>query len=306
MDIKITCNERQVNCTVWDHPNSKKVLIIAPAMGVARRFYNAIALYFFNLSYSVISFDYYGMLDHKKIRKQTEIRLSDWGFKDIDSVIAHANKHFPGQELFFLGHSIAGQLFPLASTNVKIKAAFLVASQNVAKRNWRGFSKVKVNLFWNIIIPVCTVLFGYVPAFAYGGKHDLHKSIARDWAKWGNSKRGILGEVENASAYYRDLNVPTKFLSFSDDEMLAPLNAVKQLYESYGTPLKFHEHIIPEKIGMSSIGHFKFFKTECSFLWPKIEDWYGYESNFKAQNFKNLISRLPNPGHFEMQRQKLA
>ena len=68
----------------------------------------------------------------------------------------------------FLGHSIAGQLFPLAKMSNKIKAAYLVASQNVSKNNWSGFSKFKVNIFWHIIIPFCTNLFGYLPAAAYG------------------------------------------------------------------------------------------------------------------------------------------
>ena len=274
-DVRIEGKNRVVNGTVWNDPASKRVLIIAPAMGVARRFYNTIARYFFNLSYTVISFDYYGMLEHK-IKEGPKPRLSDWGVKDINSVIGYATEQFPKQELYFLGHSIAGQVFPLAKKSNKIKAAFLVASQNASNKNWNGFSRVKVNVFWQIIIPLCINLFGHVPAAAYGGKHNLHKSIAQDWASWGKSKLGILDQVPKARSRYKNLNVPTKFLSFSDDDMLAPLRSVEHLYESYGTPFKHREHVCPKKIGMTSIGHFKFFKKECGFLWAKVDSWFDH------------------------------
>lgn len=279
MDIVIGEKNRVVNCTIWNNQAGKRVLVIAPAMGVSRRFYKTIATYFFELSYSVISFDYYGMMN-KKSKEDPTIRLSDWGFKDINAVIGYARERFPKQELYFLGHSIAGQLFPLAKMSNEIKAAYLVASQNVSKNNWSGFSKFKVNIFWHIIIPFCTNLFGYLPAAAYGGRHNLHKSIAMDWADWGKNKLGVLGRVPKAPARYKNLNVPTKFLGFSDDDMLAPLKSVEHLYESYGTPFKHYEHACPKQYGMTSIGHFKFFKKECKFLWPKVDSWFNHVRNY--------------------------
>lgn len=278
VDIRIRKNSREVNCTIWNNPNSTKVLIVSPAIGVSRRFYKAIATYFFNLKYSVISFDYYGMIDRKNLREE-KIRLCDWGFKDIDSIIEYATKQFPKQELYFLGHSIAGQVFPLAKRSNTIKAAFFVASQNVSNTNWSGFSKFKVNAFWHLVIPFCIWVFSHLPAMAYGGKYDLHKSIALQWAKWGKSKSGILSQVPKALSRYKNLNVPTKFISFSDDDILAPLKSVEHLFESYGTPFKTHKHIHPEEIGMKSIGHFNFFKKECDLLWPEVDSWFNLVRN---------------------------
>ena len=274
-DISINEKDRVVHCTIWNNPGSTRVLIIAPAMGVTREFYKTIAIYFLNLSYSVISLDYYGMLKCQNLKSS----LGDWGFKDINSVIEYTDKQFPGQELYFLGHSIAGQVFPLAKESYKIKAAYLVASQNVSKKNWSGLSKFKVNIFWYVVIPFCIGMFGYLPATAYGGKYGLHKSIALEWAKWGKSSLGILSRVSQAAKRYKNLNVPTRFLSFSDDDMLAPLKSVEHLYKSYGTAFKEHVHIHPEEYGMKFIGHFKFFKKECEFLWPEIDSWYDQISN---------------------------
>ncbi|MEM7375550.1 MAG: hypothetical protein AAF587_43555 [Bacteroidota bacterium] len=272
--VTITEDKRAVNCTVWNHPNSKKVMIIAPAMGVARRFYDTIATHFSQLSYSVISFDYYGMLEYEQ-HDQADIRLCDWGFRDMNSVIEYACQEFPDHTRHFLGHSIAGQVFPLAENSNKISSACLVASQNVSKNNWSGFAKLKVNLFWYVMIPICIQLFGYVPAAGYGGKHHLHPSIASDWAKWGKSTEGILTIISKAWSRYNGLKVPTKFLSFSDDDMLAPFKAVEHLYTSYGSRIKQHEHISPKDVGMTSIGHFKYFKKECSFLWDSVDSWFN-------------------------------
>lgn len=282
MDICINGKERVVDCTIWNHSESTRVLIIAPAIGVSRRFYRTIATYFYSLSYSVISLDYYGMVEHKHPGEE-KLSLSDWGCKDIDSVIGYANEQFPDQELYFLGHSIAGQIFPLAERSSKIKAAFLVASQNVSQTNWSGFAKFKVNLFWHVIVPFCVGMFGHLPAVGYGGKYPLHKSIAQEWAKWGKSSSGILSQIPQAPIKYKNLDVPTKFLSFSDDAMLAPVKAVGHLYESYGSPIKHHEHICPKEIGMSSIGHFKFFKKECRFLWTKVDSWFNQVN--KSQSY---------------------
>lgn len=271
--VAITEDKRAVHCTVWDNPDSNKLMIIAPAMGVARRFYDRIAAHFSQLSYSVVSFDYYGMLDYDTYG-QADIRLCDWGFRDLHAVIEYASQRFPDHTLHFLGHSIAGQVFPLAENSNKISSACLVASQNVSQKNWSGLSKVKVNLFWHLIVPFCIQRFGYVPAAAYGGKHHLHSSIAADWAAWGKSKEGVLSIISKALFRYHSLKVPTKFLSFSDDDVLAPLKAVEHLYESYGSPIKQHEHISPHAVGMPSIGHFNFFKEECSCLWDKIDSWF--------------------------------
>ncbi|MEM7373690.1 MAG: alpha/beta fold hydrolase [Bacteroidota bacterium] len=134
--------------------------------------------------------DYYGMLEYDKYG-QADIRLCDWGFRDMTSVIEYACQEFPDHTRHFLGHSIAGQVFPLAENSNKISSACLVASQNVSKKNWSGLSKVKVNLFWYVIVPICIQLFGYVPAAGYGGKHHLHPSIASDWATWGKVKKGF-------------------------------------------------------------------------------------------------------------------
>lgn len=275
MELKIKKAGREFRAKLWHCPKSERVLIIGSAMGVSSRFYSAVADYFYQSSYSVITFDYFSMFHSKTDKTLSKVRLRDWGYKDINMIIDYALNNFPGQDIFFLGHSIAGQLLPLAKKSKKIKAAFLVASQNASKNYWSGSSKLKVNLFWHFTVPVFARTFGYIPGFAYGGKHALNKEIALDWAKWGKNHMGLLGVHPKSGSKYRNFNPPVKFLSFSDDHMLAPYHAVEQLYQSYGSPYKYHEHLCPQQVGLTHIGHFKFFRAECAFLWPKVGAWFN-------------------------------
>ncbi|MGX1929609.1 alpha/beta hydrolase family protein [Flagellimonas sp. 2504JD4-2] len=262
---------RKLHGETFINPSSNRVLIIAPAMGVSHKFYRKIADYFYKKDYSVITFGYFGMFHDQRTKNLKDLQISDWGRKDINAVIAYAMQHFPGQEYFFLGHSIAGQVLPLAKKSKALTAAFLVASQNASKKYWDGSWKIKVLLFWHFIIPLFSSLLGYVPGFAYGGKHGLNKSIAKNWAVWGKNKVGSLGMEFD----YKAFNVPVKFLSFSDDKLLAPPQAVKAIYNSYGSDHKVHEHIKPKEVGFTSIGHFNFFRDEYSSLWPKITRWFN-------------------------------
>jgi len=130
-DLIITGDQRSFECTLWEKSDFNKVLIVAPAMGVSRHFYSSISEYFHGLNYNVLSFDYFGMVHSRDKSENSSIRLSDWGYLDLKAVIHYTSRHFPGQDLFLIGHSIVGQVLPLAPNKNVLKAAFLVASQNL-------------------------------------------------------------------------------------------------------------------------------------------------------------------------------
>ena len=207
---------------------------------------------------------------------QGGFRLTDWGYLDTYAVIDHTLQNYPGQDIFFLGHSIAGQLFPLAANSSGIKAAFFVASQNASEKNWSGRFRILINFFWYVVVPFFVKLKGYLPGFAYGGRHSLHRKVATDWARWGKNDQGLLGIDINAYLRYSALaSVPVKFLSFGDDRMIAPWKAVERLMISYGSFCKQHVHLTPADLGVRSVGHFGFFRRRFSHLWPEIDAWFN-------------------------------
>ena len=133
MEIIINSNSGNINASLWDIPGSKKVLIVAPGIGVTRYFYRKFAEYFSNLNYSVITFDYVGLNSNDKLTD--DVYLEDWGKKAIYSVVQFCNERYRGHQLFLVGHSIAGQLFPLADNCNDISSSCFVTSQNVSFQN---------------------------------------------------------------------------------------------------------------------------------------------------------------------------
>ena len=253
--------------TIWQHHSNVRVLIIAPAIGVSRFFYKHIAKYFHNRAYNVVTFDY--------PLKGDNLRLADWGIQDMTTVFKYVRDRFSCQSMYFLGHSMAGQLLPLAANHHYLEAAYLVATQNIWRCNWTGFARLKMALFWNLIIPMSLKTLGYLPGFTYGGR-DLPGSIAKDWRNWAMCENGLNGYMPIATAKYQSVRIPVKFLSFADDP-IAPLKSVRKIYDLYGTNIKKHEHLTPQELGVQGIGHFNFFRERLAFLWPKIGEWFDEE-----------------------------
>ena len=157
-----------------------------------------------------------------------------------------------------------------------------MASQNVSKYNWVGFPRMSVNIFWNLAVPLFVSLLGYLPGLAYGGRYDLHKNIALDWQIWSQSSNGLLGAIPTAQADYQNITVPTKFISIEDDKLLAPKRAVEELVKSYGSPIKEHEHLGTGDKSVGAIGHFGFFRSRNSVLWPMADQWFQQHSSKEA------------------------
>lgn len=270
----IGTGKRAIRTTLYLPEVSQKVLIVAPAMGVNQHFYKTIAEHFAHCSYTVITFDYYGMIHTSDNKYDCGIALEDFGKKDIQEVILYAKRKFPEQQLFFLGHSLAGQVFPLSQVANEVSAAFLVASQSVSLHYWSGKHKGLIYLFWYLTIPVLVSILGYLPGFAYGGKYPLHKNVAMDWARLAKAKEGVFGGVAGAKNLYQHLRVPSYFLSFEDDDLLAPKKATQMLMESYGSKEKVHEHLSTQAKGIPAVGHFDFFRKDYAYLWDMPEKWF--------------------------------
>ncbi len=278
-DLKLGPKFRKIDCSLWENAISERVLIVAPAMGVSRHYYKSFAKYFYSLGYSVLTIDYFGMEHRKRGFHKMPVRLCDWGYIDLTMAIDYAGDLFPGQNVYLVGHSIAGQVLPLASNTNILKAVFLVGSQNVSRYNWNGLPRLSVEIFWRLVVPFFVGVAGYLPGFAYGGKYNLDKRITLDWRRWGMSRDGLLGALPEARVHYKAITVPTKFISIDDDNLLAPRYAVAELAKSYGSPLKEHQHLGPADIGPGSIGHFGFFNSRHATLWQMVDRWYQRAGN---------------------------
>ena len=265
-EIIIGDDGRRIKMSIFSASTNKRVLLVAPAIGVGRRFYASIAAFFHAQDYNVLVFDYAEVMSD-------EDRLADWGTQDITRVIDYASTTFSGQDIFFLGHSMAGQVLPLAANASRIKAAMLIASQNVAARYWRGWSYLTLMFYWRVVIPLCVKFSGYLPGIVYGG-NDLSGGIARDWKAWAVSSDGILTAVPGAAEAYQRFTAPIKFISF-DPDFFAPPRSVERLVDSYGSSIKEHEQFTRARMPVRGNMHFALFRKNNAAYWWRLEQWFS-------------------------------
>ena len=268
----IVVKQRRIAVSICQSGPSSPTLIIGPAMGVKSSFYHAIAEYFYQQGFTCVLVDYHGMFFENN--KLSPSDIASFGKIDLMHVVRYCRDELKAKDLFFLGHSISGQILPLAENANEFSAAYLVASQSVDRSNWSGRSRLAVDFFWNVSIPLSTAIFGYLPAWAYGGKRHLARSVARDWARLAKTSGGLAEDNAYNSSRYKAYNVPTKFVSIEGDDLLAPKKAVSDLYQRYGSTAKTIEHLNPDSASRGSIDHFNFFKTHNSELWCDIYNWF--------------------------------
>lgn len=249
------------------------MVIVSPALGTQRGYYQAFANFLFENGFQVLTFDYRGVGESKMSLTDPEATLTNWGEQDLTAVIQWSHDHDPKQPITLVGHSVAGQLFPLAKNKHLVKAAYFVASQTASNYYWENPQRWGVKLFWNLILPTTTTLTGKLPSWAYGGKYDLPKYAATEWAEWGRHKNGIVQDCEARRRSFKNIMIPLRFISLQDDKMLAPQKAVVQLMDQYGSPRKEHYHWYPDDFGKKSIGHFGFFRAENKELWQDVQLW---------------------------------
>lgn len=238
------------------------LIIIAPAAGAPQHYYRNFAMFASRgFGFDAITFDYRGVGASKKVHsKASKAIMSDWGKYDINAIINWASDKY--DKIFLLGHSVAGQVFPLAEQSDRISAAYFVASQAPYIGYWRGFSKFKTLLFWHIILPATVGIYGYLPGWAMGGKGSLPRGVAREWRDWGLHRNGIMRSDGFAKQKYHSIKIPVHFVGLADDHLFAPSEAIKALMYKYGNAKTFFQYIRPKDLGLKSIGHFGFFKSQ--------------------------------------------
>ncbi|MDN5200301.1 alpha/beta hydrolase [Fulvivirgaceae bacterium BMA10] len=257
-----TVDDCNLTATLFSEGEKKKALvIISSATAVPQSFYHKFSYHVAQQGMDVITFDYRGLgRSVSKNSNKVEIFMSDWGSKDLASVIEWARNYY--EKLFLIGHSVAGQIFPMAFNAEAIEAAYLVGSQTASYHYWSGKEKILVLIFWNFMVPVLTSLYGYLPGWTMGNGHHLHKGVAREWRSWGIHPKGVLQDDPEIIKKFADLKLPMHFVNMEDDRLLAPAKATKALMSYYCNAKTTYEQIKPLDFGEEKIGHFGFFKSK--------------------------------------------
>lgn len=177
-------------------------------------------------------------------------------------------------QILLVGHSVAAQIFPLAENYHRVSAAYFVASQSAYWKLWNGKERAMVFALWHFSIPLATKLFGYFPGWMLGNAEDLPAGVAREWARWACHPDYILSHDPSVRGKFQRVHIPLKFVSFTDDALIAPKRAVLAIASWFGSTDKEHRHIHPREIGAKAIGHFGFFRESFrKTLWQEALAW---------------------------------
>ncbi|MFT6896441.1 MAG: putative alpha/beta hydrolase [Paraglaciecola sp.] len=247
-------------------------IVIAPAMGITQAFYRPLATWLAEQGFTVITFDYRGMGESctQPLRFQQH-NILDWAQYDCSAALAEVLKAKAPEPIYWLGHSLGGQIFPLVEQIDKVSKVITVSSGTGYWRHNAPPLKNKALLFWYLIMPVATAVYGYFPGKKLGIVGDLPKNVIRQWRRWCLHPQYCAGvEAADVRDKFTDVQVTIDSLAFSDDEMLS-LRNMQDLQALFGSATKQLITIEPASLGIARIGHLGFFRKEFSHnLWPKI------------------------------------
>lgn len=238
------------------------VIVISSATGVLQKYYSKYAQFFASQGFTVYTFDYHGIGTSESqptMLKTNDSSLRSWGSEDQAEVVKFAKNENPNAKLTLITHSLGGQLFGFNPNYKMIDQAILVASQSGYWKYFKGFHRAKMWLFWFVLIPWLTPLFGYFPAKKLGLFENLPKRVVYEWASWGKQKEYLMHFRNDTDYFFDKIKIPILALSFSQDTF-APKITVDWLAKQFINADVKRVHHSPKK-GEAHVRHFGYFKS---------------------------------------------
>jgi len=261
--------------TVFRPDTVKAAVMIAPATGIKRQFYQNFAQYLMEHGYGVISYDNEDIGESMQGNlKHSNASLISWGRYDMTAVLDRLIQEFPNTTYHLVGHSAGGQLFGLMPNHHKFTSVFNVACSSGQIRNMAMPYRAKAMWFMDVFIPVSNVLFGYTQSSKIGMGEDLPKNVAKQWRDWCNGA----GYIKTAfgktvkTHYYNEVNLPAMWVNAPDDDIANDKN-VADMIRVFPNMQATTQTLKPKDYGLQHIGHMKFFSRQNQLLWQQTLDW---------------------------------
>lgn len=241
----------------------KGQIVIASAMGVTQAYYQPIANWLTEQGYCVLTFDCNGMGESKdKHLKEYQCNILDWATADYSAALQFVLDKNSNSPIYWLGHSLGGQIFPLVDNIAHVNKVITVSSGTGYWKHNAPALRKKAPLFWYFIMPIATSIFGYFPGKRLGMVGDLPKQVMYQWRRWCLHPEYCVGvESDSVKAKFQQLKVPLVSISFTDDEMLSLTN-MQDLHALFGNENKKLKTLDPKDVGEKRIGHLGFFREK--------------------------------------------
>ncbi len=240
-----------------DKPARMTVLML-PGVGVPQRAFRHLATWMAERGTRCLTFDYRG-IGESATRPEAinTATLLTWARLDVPTVLQYARKEW-NEPVVLVAHSFGGQLLGLVESLRHVRAAALFGSGIGLGRYFDGAGRLKVGIYWHVVLPLACSLFALLPAWAGFGTR-LPRGVAREWASWGRSPDWFLSRESGAAATFAAFDRPVLAYAIEDDT-LAPSRSVTALLELLSSAQITRRDLAPGEIGVAGIGHVGFLK----------------------------------------------
>lgn len=253
-------------------------VLMLPGVGVPQRVFRHLGTWLALQGARAVSIDYRGMAESRAAAPTgNEASLRIWAERDAVGALRYVEASGGGRPVFLLGHSFGGQTLGFSDEFRRLRAALLIGSQLAPTQHWDGFEKFKVLLYWNVILPIASTLFGYVPGWTGIGE-AIPAGVAREWARWGRSREWSLSHVPEAGARYAAFDRPLRAYAMLDDPM-APPRAVADLLSRFDSTPVERVDLDPRRLGVPKLGHLGPLRPAQSMLWPDMLAFFEHHSS---------------------------
>lgn len=236
-------------------------VLITPAMGVQQQYYSAFAHWLRQQGFLVATFDYRGVgLSKSGPLRGFESDILTWARLDCQAMVQLLTERLAGKSLYWVGHSLGGQIFPFLPDRSAVRKMITIASGSGYWRDAPPRLKRVSWYLWYLAVPISLAFFGYFPGKRLRKVGDLPRDVMAQWRRWCLHPDYAVG-VEAARELYAQVDIPVTSLSFTDDEFMSARN-VDALHDFYRCAPKHMKKISPQEVAAQRIGHFGFFRRQ--------------------------------------------
>lgn len=267
-----------LGATLYRPSEARAAVMIAPATGIRRRFYDRFARHLCEQGYGVITFENRGIGDSGAPAAKSAATLVDWGRRDMPAVLGRLQEEFPGVATTLVGHSAGGQLVGLMPNALDLSAIVAVACSSGSLRNMEPQYRLKAHFFLNVFLPLTSRVLGAGRSDWVGMGEPLPRNVARQWGEWCSGSGYVEVELARdpalADHLYDAVTMPSLWLYASDDDIANAANVADMIRVHTQLPHAVQE-VRPADFGGAPIGHMGFFRRPD--LWPLAVDWLRHQ-----------------------------
>lgn len=242
---------------------ARGAVLIVPAMGVPQTFYACFAHWLSSRGFHTLTFDYRGSGESAQgPLADCEADVVTWAERDTQAALLALTERVPHLPVTWIGHSLGGQIVPFVPCRSRVsKIVTIAAGSGYWPHNTPALRR-KVWLFWGVLVPVLTPLFGYFPGRRLGMVGDLPRGVVMQWRRWCLDPEYAAGaEGPSVRRAYAEVKTPISSISLTDDEMMSAAS-IRGLHRLYEAAHQTAVRIDPREIGLRRVGHFGFFRAE--------------------------------------------